>query len=166
MRDTELQDSNLRQDVVAFRLAEQDFCVDIGLVREIRSWSQTTHLPHAQPYVKGVINLRGAVVAVIDLATRLGIGQTEPSARNIIIIVQVEQQTFGLLADHVSDIMPVPPEAIKPMPDIASETARAFITGLVTQPDGRLLRKLDLARILPSRASMGGDAPKISGAAA
>lgn len=55
--------SDTRQDMVAFRVADQDFCIDIGMVREIRSWSETTFLPHAQPYVKGVINLRGEYLA-------------------------------------------------------------------------------------------------------
>jgi purine-binding chemotaxis protein CheW len=146
--------SDTRQDMVAFRVADQDFCIDIGMVREIRSWSETTFLPHAQPYVKGVINLRGAVVAVIDLAARLGLGTTQEDPRNAIIIAQVENQTVGLLADHVADILPVPPEAIKPMPDVAAEEAKAFITGLVTLDDNRLLRKLDLTRILPDAKSI------------
>lgn len=84
--------SDLRHDMVAFRVADQDFCIDIGMVREIRSWSETTFLPHAQPYVKGVINLRGAVVAVIDLAARLGLGVTKTDPRNVIIIAQVGTQ--------------------------------------------------------------------------
>ncbi|MCV2875747.1 chemotaxis protein CheW [Rhodobacteraceae bacterium XHP0102] len=146
--------SDLRHDMVAFRVADQDFCIDIGMVREIRSWSETTFLPHAQPYVKGVINLRGAVVAVIDLAARLGLGVTKTDPRNVIIIAQVGSQTVGLLADHVSDILPVPPEAIKPMPDVAAEEAKAFITGLVSMDDDRLLRKLDLARILPDTKTL------------
>ena len=137
------------QDVVSFRLAEQDFCIDISVVREIRGWTPTTALPHAQSYVKGVINLRGSVVAVVDLAARLGLGATTPTARHVIIIVTLGRQTVGLLADVVSDILTIGAAHMKPVPELASEVARDFITSVITFEDGRMLRKIDLARVLP-----------------
>lgn len=138
-----------KRDVVAFKVAEQDFCIDISSVREIRVWTPTTVLPHAQDYVKGVINLRGSVVAVVDLSARLGLGRTLENARSVIIIVMVGSQVVGLLADVVSDILGFPEGALTPVPDIASEMARDFIEGMVTHEDGRILRKIDLNRILP-----------------
>lgn len=138
-----------RRDVVAFKVADQDFCIDINAVREIRVWTPTTVLPHAQDYVKGVINLRGSVVAVVDLSARLGLGETRENARSVIIIVMVGAQVVGLLADVVSDILGFPEGSLTPVPDIAAETARDFIEGMVTHEDGRILRKIDLARILP-----------------
>ena len=149
MTETSTQTLAGRHDVVSFRLADQDFCIDIKLVREIRGWTPTTALPHAQPYVKGVINLRGSVVAVVDLAARLGFGSTDPSARHVIIIVTIDRQTVGLLADVVSDILTIGDEHTRPVPDLASETARDFITSIITFEDGRMLRKIDLARVLP-----------------
>jgi purine-binding chemotaxis protein CheW len=92
-----------KSDVVAFKLAEQDFCIDIGLVREIRGWAPTTVLPHAPEYVKGVINLRGSVVTVVDLSARLGFGAAEPSQRHVVIIAMHAGRVVGLLADLVSD---------------------------------------------------------------
>lgn len=138
-----------RHDVVSFRVAEQDFCIDIGVVREIRGWTPTTVLPHSQSYVRGVVNLRGSVVAVVDLSARLGFGATEPTPRHIIIIVMVGSQTIGLLADVVSDILTVEETAMRPVPDIASEVARDVISGVVTFEDGRMLRKIELGRVLP-----------------
>lgn len=138
-----------RHDVVSFRVGEQDFCIDIGLVREIRGWTPATVLPHAKPYVLGVVNLRGSVVAVVDLAARLGFGRTDPTPRHIIIIVRIGDQTIGLLADVVSDILTIDDDAMRQVPDVASETARDFINRVVTFEDGRMLRKIDLARVLP-----------------
>jgi purine-binding chemotaxis protein CheW len=149
MLQNSTHDTPGQRDVVSFRVAEQDFCIDIGVVREIRGWTPTTVLPHAQDYVKGVVNLRGSVVAVVDLSARLGFGATTPSARHIIIIVMIGDQTIGLLADVVSDILTIDDTAMRQVPDIASEVARDFISSVVTFDDGRMLRKIDLARVLP-----------------
>lgn len=149
MLQNSAHDAAGRREVVSFKVAEQDFCIDIGVVREIRGWTPTTVLPHAQDYVKGVVNLRGSVVAVVDLSARLGFGPTIPQARHIIIIVMIGNQTIGLLADVVSDILTIDDAAMRPVPDIASEVARDFISNVVTFEDGRMLRKIDLARVLP-----------------
>lgn len=144
-----------KSDVVAFKLAEQDFCIDIGLVREIRGWTPTTVLPHAPPYVKGVINLRGSVVTVVDLSARLGFGPAEPTQRHVVIIAMHSGRIVGLLADLVSDIVTVDDAHLQSVPDIASDPAREFITGMITFEDGRILRKIDLAQLLP--ATQGGE---------
>ena len=142
--------SDGRKDVVAFKLANQDFCIDINLVREIRGWSPTTILPHAPSYVKGVINLRGSVVTVVDLSARLGFGFSELSQRHVVIIALHENRVVGLLADLVSDIVTIDNEKIQAVPDIASDPSREFITGMITFDDGRILRKIDLAQLLPA----------------
>jgi chemotaxis signal transduction protein len=79
------KDMSANSELIAFRLGGQEFCVDIMSVRDIRGWTQTTPLPHSPEYVKGVINLRGSVLPVIDLAARLGFKATEPTARHVII---------------------------------------------------------------------------------
>lgn len=137
------------EEVVAFRVADQEFCFDIMSVREIRGWTETTVLPHSQSYVKGVINLRGSVVPVVDLSARLGLGKTDPSPRHVIIITVVAGKTVGLLADVVSDIVTVRSADIHPVPDIVCETVRSFISGVVII-EGQMIRKLDLSRVLPS----------------
>ncbi len=137
------------QKVVAFRVSEQDFCVDIMSVREIRGWTQATALPHAPGYVMGVINLRGAVVPVLDLAARLGLGALDPGPRHVIVIAMIDGQTVGLLADVVSDILNISADRLQPVPDVASETAKAFITGIIATEE-RMIRKIDLGRVVPS----------------
>lgn len=138
-----------KRDYIAFKLAGQDFCIDIGLVREIRGWTPATVLPHAPDYIAGVINLRGAVVAVVDLADRLGFGASVPTPRHVVIIALHQGRVVGLLADLVSDIVSADEGQMQPVPDLATDRARAFLTGMITFEDGRLLRKIDLAQILP-----------------
>lgn len=151
MRQMMLQNAENLSDVVAFRIGEQDYCIDIAVVREIRGWSPSTVLPHAPPHVTGVINLRGAVVAVVDLAARLGLGKAIPTPRHVVVIVTLGNQTVGLLAEMVSDILSIEVGSIKPVPDAVSESARAFITNMITLDDGRMLRKLELTEVLPRR---------------
>lgn len=135
-------------EVVAFRIGDQDYCFDLTSVREIRGWTETTKLPHTQPYVQGVINLRGAVVPVIDLGERLGLPPTVPGPRHVIIIAVVGKQTVGLLADVVSDILTTRDTDLHAVPDVVDDIVRNFITGVLIL-DGRMIRKLNLTRLLP-----------------
>src|SRR5690606_9136287 len=110
------------RELIAFRIGDQEFCVDIMSVREIRGWTPATPLPHAQRYVQGVINLRGTVLPIIDLSARLGFGFTKPEARHVIIVVRSGDQEAGLLVDAVCDILSVTESMLQPTPNVASET--------------------------------------------
>ena len=134
-------------ELIAFRLGQQEFCLDIMSVRDIRGWTPATPLPHSSHYVKGVINLRGAVLPVVDLAARLGFAAAEPSARHVIIITQVGNQTIGLLVDAVSDILTVSTDAIQATPDVASDLARSFMKGVIAM-EGRMLSLIALESVL------------------
>lgn len=140
-------DAAASNELIAFRLGEQEFCVDIMSVRDIRGWTKTTPLPHSSPYVKGVINLRGAVLPVVDLAARLGFQAAEPNARHVIIITQVGSQTIGLLVDAVSDILTVGAGAIQATPNVASELARSFMKGVIAM-EGRMISLIALDNVL------------------
>src|ERR1700722_8759163 len=103
-------------EFIAFRIGVQEFCIDIMSVREIRGWTPATALPHAPSYVRGVINLRGSVLPIVDLSERLGFPPTETNARQVIIVVQIGHQIVGLLVDAVSDILSLAGDAIQPTP--------------------------------------------------
>lgn len=149
------QDAVADSELIAFRLGEQEFCLDIMSVRDIRGWTPTTPLPHSSEYVKGVINLRGAVLPVVDLAARLGFSPAEPSARHVIIITQVGNQTIGLLVDAVSDILTVNSGSIQATPNVASELARAFMKGVIAM-EGRMISLIALDSVLTqSQAGQG-----------
>jgi purine-binding chemotaxis protein CheW len=135
-------------ELMAFRIGAQEFCVDIVSVREIRGWTPATILPHSPTFVRGVINLRGAVLPIVDLAARLGLAFTQPTSRHVIIVAQVGRQIVGLLVDGVSEILTVTPEMIQPTPDVASEVARTFVRGVLAI-DQRMISLIALDEILP-----------------
>ena len=135
-------------ELVAFRVSGQDFCINIMDVREIRGWTPATILPHAPDYVMGVINLRGSVVPIVNLATRLNLATRVLTARHVVVITVIKHQIVGILVDAVSDILSVPSGAIQPTPSIASDTTRAFVEGVIAIED-RMLRMLDLKAVLP-----------------
>ena len=136
-------------ELVAFRIGEQEYCVDIMAVREIRGWTPATTLPHAPSFVQGVINLRGTVLPIVDLAARLGLGRAEPMARHVTIVVQVQEQVVGLLVDAVSDILTVSTEEIRPTPEVASDITRQFVKGVFAL-DNRMISLIELTEVLPS----------------
>lgn len=149
----EKMESSSSRELIAFRIDGREFCVDIMQVRDIRGWTPATPLPHSPPYVRGVINLRGAVLPVIDMATRLGFKPTEPSVRHVIMVTQVDQQIIGLLVDAVSDILTVTEADIQPTPDVASELAKTFVRGVLAI-DGRMISMISLDHVLPAQEAL------------
>ncbi len=120
---------------ITFTLGAQEYGVDIMLVREIKGWTETTSLPQAPPYVRGVINLRGIIVPIFDLRARFGMGATEPTRMHVVIIVASAGRTTGLLVDAVSDIIAVQPEQVRPVPEIGLPAEEHFLEGLVSMDD-------------------------------
>jgi len=140
------------RELIAFRIGAQEFCVDIMAVREIRGYTPATALPQAPCFVRGVINLRGAVLPIVDLAARMGFPPDEPTTRHVIMVVNVERQVVGLLVDAVLDILTVEEAAIQPTPDVASERAKLFTRGVLVI-DGRMISLVGLDHVLPPPAS-------------
>jgi purine-binding chemotaxis protein CheW len=145
---TKADNSSVRK-VVAFRIGAQEFCVDIMSVREIRCWTPATALPHTPNFVRGVINLRGFVLPIIDLASRFGFPPTNPTAQHDIIVTQIGNRTVGLLVDAVSDILTVTDDLVQPTPDIVSDMVETFVRG-VFLVDGRMISLVALDDIVPS----------------
>ena len=135
--------------LLSFRIGENEYSVDIMAVREIRGWTRATSLPHAPAYVRGVINLRGAVLPVIDLALRLGLEVEDPTERNVIIVVDVDGRNIGLRVDAVSDILSFPISQLQAPPDMTADRGHAFVRAL-TIVEGRMIRILDLSAVVPS----------------
>lgn len=120
---------------ISFTIGNDYYGVDIMAVREIKGWTEITHLPEQPEYVRGVLNLRGVIVPIVDLRSRFGQGLTEASAFHVVIIVQIEDQVVGLLADRVSDIVSVDPTRIRAVPKVASRARSDFLLGIVTIDD-------------------------------
>jgi purine-binding chemotaxis protein CheW len=146
-------DTTSGRELIAFRIGRQEFCVDIMSVREIRGWTPATPLPQSPSYVRGVINLRGAVLPIVDLSARLGYPPAQATARHVIMVVQVgsanQAQVVGLLVDAVSDILTVTDDVVQPTPDVASEMAKMFVRGVLAV-EGRMISLIALDSVLPA----------------
>ncbi|MFO1237064.1 MAG: chemotaxis protein CheW [Alphaproteobacteria bacterium] len=146
MENAEALNKNL--ELISFRIGEQEFCLDIMAVREIRGGAATTPLPHSPDFVLGVINLRGAVLPIIDLKARLGLGKGETTERSVVIVVRIGSRLVGLLVDAVSEILAADPSMIQPTPSIGCDTVTRFVRGILTM-DGRMVSWIALDEILP-----------------
>ncbi|MCY6383231.1 chemotaxis protein CheW [Hoeflea prorocentri] len=136
-------------EIISFRLGDQDFCVDIGSIREIRGFAQATALPNAPRHVLGVINLRGSVIPVVDLAAMLGFATIEPNERCAIIVTEISGKMVGLLVENVSDMVSVSADQIQPTPDVDDGFDHHSIKGVVALED-QLICFLDLDVLFPS----------------
>jgi purine-binding chemotaxis protein CheW len=135
------------RELITFEVEGQVFGLDIMAIREIRAWSPTTRLPRVPAYVAGVVNLRGTVLPVIDLAARLGWRATEPTPRHAIIVTQLGAQVGGWIVDAVSDIVTVPENTLQPPPpSTGHDTVVPFLDGLAAIED-RMVMVLNLAAL-------------------
>jgi len=140
------------RELIAFRIGDQEFTVNIMSVREIRGWTSATPMPRSPAYMKGVINLRGVVLPIIDLSLRLGMKPAEPTPRHVIIVAQVGEKVVGLLVDAVSDILTVTDDNIQPTPEIASDLERSFARGILAI-DNRMICVIELESLFPEHES-------------
>ena len=137
----------MSRQLITFELGDQALGVDIMAIREIRAWSPATPLPNVPSYVRGVVNLRGVVLPVLDLRARLGWGTTEPTARHVIVVVRIGEQLQGIIVDAVNDIVSVPTEQMQPLPDTGDAESARFLDGVATIDD-RMILVLALDRLI------------------
>jgi len=135
-------------------LADEEYGVDILAVREIRGWTPVTRIPQAPSYVLGVLNLRGAIVPVLDLRLRFGLKREEYTATTVTVIVTVAGRNFGVVVDAVSDVVDVDAAAVRPVPDMGTAVDTEYLKGL-TSVGERMVLLLDVDRLLqPQDAQM------------
>lgn len=139
---------NQSRELISFLVGGQEFCVGIETVVEIRGWSPATPMPHAADYVRGVINLRGVIMPIIDLGARMGMGPAEPTARHVIIVAQIAGQKVGLLVDAVCETLNIGPDSVHQAPDLGEAGTQGFIVGFLPVED-RMITLLDLEPVLP-----------------
>ena len=134
-----------------FTLGSETFACPIHSIREIIECPAMTAIPLSPAFLRGVINLRGAVVPVIDLSVRLGMDPIDGVEQNVIVVVSVGNITAGLLVDAVSDILTVSQDEIQPPPDVGAEPSARCIDALLLV-EGKLIRVLDLKVLLPNES--------------
>ncbi len=138
---------NLNLQFISFTVGGEEYCADIIAIREIKGWSTTTELPNTPQYIRGVMNLRGSIVPIIDLRARFGGRRTDPSDRHVVIVMAVDTRVVGILVDAVADIITATADDIQPIPQLQADDRSGFLTGLVTV-EGRMVALLDLDRVL------------------
>lgn len=121
-----------KQQYITFTIGEEEYGVDIMAVREIKAWSETTHLPNTPVFMRGVLNLRGLIIPIFDLRCRFGLGLTEATNMHVVIIVQVSDRFVGILVDTVSDIISVGQSAVQEVPRMERNIDDEYLSGLVT----------------------------------
>jgi len=136
----------MHRELITFEVENQLFGIDIMAVREIRAWTPVTRLPRVPHYMAGVVNLRGTVLPVIDLAARLGWKATEPTPRHAIIVIHINGQARGMIVDSVSDIVTVSEDSLQPPPSTSTDGIVPFLEGLAAIED-RMVMVLDLASL-------------------
>ncbi|MBC7246820.1 MAG: chemotaxis protein CheW [Actinobacteria bacterium] len=133
--------------LVVFSLGREEFAVEVTQVREIMRMEEITRMPKSPHFVEGIINLRGQIIAVIDLAKRLNIEAQERSGDTRIIVVEAGDVKVGMIVDSVSEVLRVDADALEPSPTLAADVSAAFLTGVIKH-DNRLIILLDLTKVL------------------
>jgi purine-binding chemotaxis protein CheW len=140
------------EHLVTFLLGEEEYGLDVRLVQEIIRLTEITPVPRAPEYVKGVINLRGRIIPVVDLKRKLGLGEVDPAARGSrIVVTKVRERLVGLLVDGASQVLKIPVSVIEPAPEEVVEVDVDYIRG-VAKMDNRLIILMDLSRTLSLEA--------------
>jgi purine-binding chemotaxis protein CheW len=137
-------------EILTFTLGNEEYGVDILKVQEIRGYDSVTRLPDAPVWIKGVINLRGTIVPVVDLRIKFKLGDARYDAFTVMIILNVSGRIVGMVVDSVSDVTHLLPEQIRPAPELGMAVDTRFLNGIGTL-DGRMLILLDIERMMTSR---------------
>ena len=136
------------QQFLTFRIGAEEYGIDILKVQEIRSYEAPTRIAHAPHFVKGVVNLRGVIVPIVDMRIRLGC-DAETNAFTVVIVLNVVGRVVGMVVDSVSDVLEMARAAIRPAPEVGSSIDTRFVTGLGNVND-RLLILLDIEAMIAS----------------
>ena len=148
MADVLISSPNESNQLLCVRVRDQEFALNIHAIREIRGWISSTPLPHAPSYIRGMINLRGSVLAIIDLAERLGLPAAAPNGTSVVVVVEEGERVIGLLVDAVSDIITVTDDMHQVAPETGSAAAREFIEGLLMR-DQKIVSVLSIQAVMP-----------------
>jgi purine-binding chemotaxis protein CheW len=135
--------------VIVFQLNDKEYGVPVSQVKSIEKIMHITRVPHTNPFVKGVMNLRGVVTPLLDLRVRFGMGEQAYTEGTRVIIVSIEDKEVGLIVDGANDVIDIPTSKIEPPPEVVGLEAEGYIDG-VANLDKRLLILIDLHKILES----------------
>jgi purine-binding chemotaxis protein CheW len=136
--------------LVTFRLGNEEFGIDIRKVQEINRMIDITRIPNAPPYVEGVVNLRGKIIPIVSLRTKLGLGEADRDKATRIMVVEIEGSILGFIVDSVSEVLRIQDPTIEAPPSVTGSNDSAYIEGVINLSD-RILILLDLSALFGDR---------------
>jgi purine-binding chemotaxis protein CheW len=145
------------REYLSFKLGAEEYGIDILKVQEIRGYEPPTRIANAPSFIKGVSNLRGVIVPIVDMRVKFNLADVQYNDFTVVIILNIAQRTVGIVVDSVSDVLEMQPEQIKPAPEFNGAVDSSYITGLGTiKSDGqeRMLILMDIEAMM-SGADMG-----------
>jgi len=143
------------REVLSFKLGAEEYGIDILRVQEIRGYEPPTRIANAPPFVKGVVNLRGVIVPIVDMRVRFNLADVQYNSFTVVIVLNIGARTVGIVVDSVSDVLELQPEQIKPAPEFNGAVDAGDIIGLgtiKTGDDERMLILMDIERMLTNPA--------------
>jgi len=135
---------------LTFQLGDEFYGVNILKVQEIKGYTDVTRIPNTPDYMKGVLNLRGTIVPIINLRMKFGMEQIDHTSFTVIVVVVVQERVMGMIVDAVSDVLTMGPDNMKPAPELGTNVDTSFIDGIATMAD-QLVTLLDLDRVLTEK---------------
>lgn len=146
---TDRKGTNIPSEYLTFTLGNEEYGIDILKVQEIRGYDPVTHIANAPEFIKGVINLRGVIVPIIDMRIKFKVGEPTYHEFTVVIIMNVLERIIGMVVDGVSDVVALTAEQIKPSPEMGAAMDTDYITGLGTVND-QMLILVDIEKLMSS----------------
>lgn len=137
------------REYLTFRLDQEEYGIDILKVQEIRGYEKPTRIANAPGFIKGVVNLRGTIVPIIDMRLKFNCAQAEYNSFTVVIILNLRNRIVGIVVDSVSDVMELAPENVRPAPEIDASIDSSAVTGLGSVGE-RMLILLDIEKLMSS----------------
>jgi purine-binding chemotaxis protein CheW len=137
-------------ETLVFALGQEEYGIDILKVQEIRGYDAVTTIANSPSFLKGVINLRGTIVPIVDMRIKFNLGKVEYDQFTVVIILNVAKRVVGMVVDAVSDVITLLPEQIKPAPEFGSALKTEYINGLGTV-DSRMIIMVDIEKLMTSQ---------------
>lgn len=139
-----------QNEFLTFTLGAEEYGIDILKVKEIRGYDAVTRIANSPEYIKGVINLRGTIVPIVDMRIRFNLGSVEYNQFTVVIILNVAGRMVGMVVDSVSDVITLGPEQVKPAPEFGAALDTQYIIGLGTVEE-RMLILVDIEKLMTGR---------------
>lgn len=146
---TDRNGAHLPSEYLTFTLGNEEYGIDILKVQEIRGYDTVTHIANAPEFIKGVINLRGVIVPIVDMRIKFKLGEPTYHEFTVVIIITVLGKIIGMVVDGVSDVVALNPDQIKPAPEMGAALDTGYITGLGTIND-QMLILVDIEKLMGS----------------